>query len=78
MTRETTIELIKHDLSKLTRPSVTGFVRYLIMNASFKTTFGLGYCMKGKKWLLSLYYMVYVYYKYVCYLTGIQLPVCTK
>ena len=39
MTRETTIELIKHDLSKLTRPSVTGFVRYLIMNASFKTTF---------------------------------------
>ena len=34
--------------------------------------------MKGKKWLLSLYYMVYVYYKYVCYLTGIQLPVCTK
>ena len=39
MTRETTIELIKHDLSKLTRTSVTGFVRYLIMNASFKTTF---------------------------------------
>ena len=35
------------------------------MRAS-KPPFGLGYCMKGKKWLLSLYYMVYVYYKYVC------------
>ena len=35
MTRETTIELIKHDLSKLTRPSVTGFVRYLEEKAAW-------------------------------------------
>ena len=43
MVKETTIELIRHDLSKLTHPSVRGFVRYLIMNASFKTTIWFRY-----------------------------------
>lgn len=61
MTRETTIELIKHDLSKLTRPSVTGFVRYLIMNASFKPPFGLGYCMKGK----NGFYRYIIWYMFI-------------
>lgn len=80
MVKETTIELIRHDLSKLTHPSVIGFVRYLIMNASFKTTFWFRVLsgMKGKKWLKPLYGLVYMYYKHVQYLTGIQLNIGTQ
>lgn len=78
--KKTLYKLIKEDLQKLTKPTLQEFIRYIIMNASFKVTFWfrvLGALRKRKMFFL-LYALGYLYYKHLQLITGIQLPPSTQ
>lgn len=76
MNFKTSRRLIIEDLSALTQPTVKNFIRYVVFNAGYKVLFWhriLAY-MKGKLWLKPIYCLIYIYYKHISYLTGIQIP----
>lgn len=76
MNFKTSRRLIIEDLSALPQPTVKNFIRYVVFNAGYKVLFWhrmLAY-MKGKLWLKPICCLIYIYYKHISYLTGIQVP----
>lgn len=69
--------LIKSDLGRFGKLNKLGGIKYLLCNASFKTTFwfriGSYLVNKRNPFLKLLYYLVYMIFKHNQYLTGIQL-----